>query len=330
MVSRPESRRGQLILVGAIVIATVIIGLTVLVNSVLYTETVGSESINNRISDASQSDFEIRKGVRSLILRVNQDERNVTTAMVEGRTARNVERYSRLLGEVQATARPVGVIVNYSNVSTLLGTRIVQEFDAEMSNHNGGASWSPMPLSEPHKAIGWFTMNVNVKNTSQTQFAIEAENRSGDTLRLTFNKTVNSTIRINSNASFLPTPNPTTECDPSNNRVLVDVVTGTAFTGDCSFVGLDVMTGPDGDDSFNRLRFIDGNEQEGKFSIVFNRSTAPNATPTNLVPCAGASRADSDPCWHPVVWRANVTAAVSGEDLSYTNQYNITIYSKNR
>jgi len=324
MVSVPESRRGQLILVGAVVIAAVIIGLTVLINSVLFTETVGSDSMNSRVGEASQSDFEVRKAVRSLLLRVNHGERNVTKDRVQARAARNVLLYSRLIGEVYATARPIGVNATYSNTSTDLGVRIVQSYDGGMNRSDGTATWTPLPGGGTPRDLGWFTMNVNVQNSSkEEEFSIFARETGGSTVTLSFNKTANSTVWINSSGSV--TAGESTVCDPSNGRVLVDIYDGTAFTGDCSFVGFEAIL--DGSNALSKIEFRDGDEQIGQYSMVFNGSLA-SPSPTLSKCSAGPSM--TDPCWTPVVWTANITTHVTGEGLTYSNQYNISIYSRNR
>ncbi len=321
--------RAQLVLAGAVVIAAVIIGLSLLLNSILYTETTGSESVNSRIDAAKVSDFEFRKGVRSLILRVNHAGWNLSGSEVQDNVRGNVSLYSHLLAETHAKNRPIGLNVSYHDTNTKMGLRIVQDSDANLTANDGTEVWRPVPVKQQ---VGWFTMNVDLANTSEDVFRVVAENNSNPMpTRLTFrmNRTVNGTLQVN---QTLDPPGPgdmefSTECDPSSGRVLLDMYAGTAFTGDCSFLGTDVLSGPSNGDVYD-VQFQDGKRLHGKFDIVFNKTSVP--FPVQYPVCDGLAPDDATPCRMEVVWQANVTTAIASEELTYDNQYFIDIYARNR
>jgi hypothetical protein len=327
-VSRASDGRAQLILAAAVVIAAVIVGLTLLVNSILFTETLGSEGVNSRLETAKSADFEVRKGVRSSILRVNHAGRNVTEPEARERVRRNVTVYSRLLAEANAVSRPFASNVSYHDPDTELGLRIVQDEDSNMSDVNEVATWQPLPT--PDRRVGWFTMNVNLANSSIDPFRVVATNTSGGTLTLRFNRTTNGTLEVNETGSFLAAER-STKCDPSSGRVLLDVYAGTSFTGDCAFNGTDVLSGPDNTDLYD-LRFVDGDNLNGKFGLVMNGSwtSPPPGVVAHAPVCDGNGPDQADPCRMPIVWSANVTTTVVAEGLTYDNQYNISAYARNR
>lgn len=323
-------RRAQLVLAGAVIIAAVIIGLALLVNSILYTETVSSEATESQIDDAQVSDFEFRKGVRSLVLRVNHAGRNVTEPEAKGRTRRNVSLFSNLLAEAHAKRRPVSLNVSYHNTSSETTVRVVQDHDANLSHDPGTGpavvNWRPVDGRDTR--VGWFTLNVNLRNTSRDHFVIEAENSSGATHQLQLNRTVNGTLQINETGDLVASER-STQCDPSSGRVLLDVYAGTSFTGDCAFNGTDVLAGPNNGDAYD-IEFLNGHHIEGKFGIVTNE-TWPSSPAVPASPlCDGISPGDADPCRMPVVWSANVTTTIATGSLTYDNQYNITIYDRHR
>ncbi|WP_254767771.1 DUF7261 family protein [Salinilacihabitans rarus] len=70
MVSETRDR-GQLILVAAISIAFIILGLVVVFNGVLYTETVSSSGTSGSVTDAETVEYEIEQGVRGLVQQQN-------------------------------------------------------------------------------------------------------------------------------------------------------------------------------------------------------------------------------------------------------------------
>jgi hypothetical protein len=325
-VSRASDGRAQLILAAAVVIAAVIVGLTLLVNSILFTETLGSEGVNSRLETAKSADFEVRKGVRSSILRVNHAGRNVTEPEARERVRRNVTVYSRLLAEANAVSRPFGSNVSFHDADTELGLRIVQDQDANMSKGDAEI-WQPLT---PDRRLGWFTMNVNLANTSQDPFTVEATNTSGGSLTLRFNRSGNGTLFVNESAPFLAGVR-SAECDPSSGRVLLDVYAGTSFTGDCAFNGTDVLSGPDNTDLYD-LRFVDGDNLNGKFGLVMNGSwtSPPPGVVAHAPVCDGNGPDQADPCRMTIVWSANVTTTVVAEGLTYDNQYNISAYARNR
>ncbi len=308
--------RGQLILVGALLLATVIFGVSVLLNSVLFTDVAGAGESAAAVGQMDHIGDEIQRGTGSLIVRVNHRQRHLNASELAAAVASNVTRFSRLLGESKAAAGPVAVSVAYDNESSELGRRIVQVADGEYSDAEGDADWVPVPDS-PDTRVGWFTANVAIQNTSEDPFSIEAEN---DTHELDL-----GIARNGSNLSVSADPDwdsqTTSTCAGSAGRSLIDLFDGSAYTSDCSFPGVRTLEGP------VSIEFEDSDRIEGRFSIVANRSNG--QVDDEYEPChIGLPR--DEPCITPVVWRANLDTTVRSDRITYRNGLNLSLYAPER
>lgn len=307
--------RAQLILVGSLAIALVIVGLTVLVNTVLFTESVGSGSLDDRIQEAQKFDSEAIDGVRSLAFRVTHSSRNMTESELQGNVAENVTLFSRAIGQSYATTRPVATAVHYSNASEI-GNRTVQDHDAQITNNGGDPNWSPFASG---RTVGWFSLNVDVRDTAEEPFFVNATNHSsGRWINVSISRLTNGNLSVVSNVS--DAPNTVRECQPARGRVLLEMYTGgslTSETGTCSFPGTNTLNPP------YELTFRNGKNLVGKYSIVTKE------TLSGLPTCEGTSPSDAEPCVAPAVWTANISTAFEGEGISYSNNYNVSIYGEN-
>jgi len=73
--------RGQIILIGAIAVAFIILGIVIVFNGVLYTETLSTGSSSQSASDAATTETEITHGIACLIERLddpaNETEKHI-------------------------------------------------------------------------------------------------------------------------------------------------------------------------------------------------------------------------------------------------------------
>lgn len=325
------SRRGraQLILIGAVMVATLVFGVSLLLNSLLFTGASGASSATAELSKADTTALEVQRGVRSLVVRLNHRRRNATAAGLGQALEENLTRYSRLLGETAAASGSVLVRVEYDNGSSATGIRIVQSRDDDFRRGVAPAAapdWTPVPgpgaaPPTPPTAVGWFTVNVNVENTSTDPFAVVADNGSRS-LRIELRRS-NANVSVTTDP---PSGGPTT-CESVQGRVLLDLYSGRGYAADCEFAGVGTLSGP------TSLSFVDGDRIEGRYAIAANRTNprvgAGGIYPWCVDPTTGSSPPprDANPCVSPVVWSANVTTTVSGEGLRYENSYNLTVYT---
>ncbi|WP_137289647.1 hypothetical protein [Natronorubrum halophilum] len=100
--------RGQVILVGAIALAFVILGVVVVFNGVLYTETLSSGSTSQSASTADATELEIERGVGCLLVQL--EEGNATERQVEENVSVFTDRYQRAQAQSSPTAVDISVV----------------------------------------------------------------------------------------------------------------------------------------------------------------------------------------------------------------------------
>lgn len=123
MVSNIESDRGQLLLVGAVTIAFIILGLVVVVNGVLYTQVIDSGNTIESANDAQNAQLEVTRGVRGLIQEVNRNSDDPVNDVEE-----NVTAFDRAYRNTTADSRPTIVDVSRnSSASIEPGTMIYSD-----------------------------------------------------------------------------------------------------------------------------------------------------------------------------------------------------------
>ncbi|MFB6311710.1 MAG: hypothetical protein ABEH64_11100 [Salinirussus sp.] len=301
------NRRGQLILIGAVLLATVIFGLSFLLNSMLYAGATATGSTTAAVGEADQIGFEVQRGVRPLVIRVNHAARNITASGLATAVNSNVTRFSKLYGESKAAAGSTAVAVAYDNATSEFGTRIVQVQDAEFLDPSGDLDWKPVDDSA---AVGWFTVNVDLENSTVNPAVFNVSNSSNQ---------IDYTLERNgTNVTVTSDPDWTgpvsTECGETGGRVLLDMFAGTAYTSDCAFNGTGRLSG-----MVEEIRIDHGDRIEGRFSIVANRSATPVGHCTTGTPV-------TDPCRVPAVWTANLSVSVTGQQVRYDNAFNLSVY----
>lgn len=329
MVRSDPHQRAQLILAGAVLLAAIILGLGLLLNSVLFTGATGESSASSTLEETDLVDFDVQLSVRELVVRLNHGERNVSAGELEAAVERSVENYSNALGEARARSGSVVVEVEYDNTSSSIGRRIVQDHDANLTDKDDMTPWTPVPSSADAR-VGWFTLNADLGNTSADPAIIEAVNDTSDSVTIDINRSRGnvSEIVVTSERFFAANGSTTTttaRCEGRLDRVLLDLYAGTAFTDDCEFTGIGALERP------NRIHIDQGDRLTGKYAIVVNRSTG--RVPADYENCdtaGGLSPDDAEPCVAPAVWTANVNTTVHGDGLSYENTYNLTIYPDDR
>ncbi|WP_121742294.1 hypothetical protein [Natronorubrum halophilum] len=110
----PESDRrdrGQVILVGAIALAFIILGVVVVFNGVLYTETLSSGSTSQSASAADATELEIEQGIGCLLVQLEGG--NATEDQVEENVSVFTDRYRR----AQAQSSPTAVNISDIDVN---------------------------------------------------------------------------------------------------------------------------------------------------------------------------------------------------------------------
>ncbi|ELY98873.1 hypothetical protein C482_11368 [Natrialba chahannaoensis JCM 10990] len=117
--------RGQVILIGAIALAFIILGIVVVFNGVLYIETISSSATSQSAADAAVTQHELEKGVAGIIHRQNIDD-----------TEYGTEQYSTLFTNVSSNSGPVITDISVTDDSSSGAAVATGEIDSDVFNGN--------------------------------------------------------------------------------------------------------------------------------------------------------------------------------------------------
>lgn len=299
--------RAQLILIGSIAIAVVLIGLTIILNSVIFTENVSQSDAIEVSGDVDEFLTETRRTTQDLTLRVNHAEEYTSLSRLNSNLNRNFTNYSRVLGEANADTGSVYVNISYQGEQTV-GRRVVQSEDDNFTK-NGSDDWAVDGGGS--KYVGWFAMNVDVDNVSKSDhFKLRITNTSGNTLGITLRQSTSGDLRVNSTIDGNHVSNAT--CLTSNSRVFLDIVGGNALTSACSFNSTSYLEQP-----YSDIEFVNGSNAYGKYSVVVNDESG-----LNVADCPDST----EPCKTPAIWEATVNAIYETGTISYESTQDVNIY----
>lgn len=322
-----SDRRGQLLLVGAVALAIIILGLSVVVNTVLFTENVGTGEARVEAPAIEEFSFEAQKSARSLMLRLNAADRTDTLAEVDASISGQLANYSDATARSYASSGTVFVDVAY-NDTLENGTRIVQGSDREFTYPDGGSNiseWNPIDRTGHSPVeIGWLVLNVDLRNTSGEQTAITVTTESGTTRTYQLNRSDDGSgtdLRVSVAGT-------TTECASTGGRVLVDLRSGEAFSSECTFDGINSMDSP-----YETIEIENGDNLAGQYDIIVNESWHSSRSET-IDASAGGSDLPyphcpdgvDEPCLSPVVWTGQIDLTYRSADVNFATVQNITVY----
>ena len=120
-----KSDRGQLVLIGALALAFILLGVVVVFNGVQYTETVSSGEASESTEDVRITSAEMERGIAGMLDHSDIDE-STDTNTVEA----YIEDYAEIYAESRAQERPVSTTIEVEvNSVELDGSEIVIEIE---------------------------------------------------------------------------------------------------------------------------------------------------------------------------------------------------------
>ena len=237
----PTARRdrGQVILIGAITLAFILLGIVVVFNGVLYTETLSSSATSQSTADADMT----MDGV----------ERNLVEIAHRGNMNGNWSSRSDFVDEINSsgfadqyrntTANSRAAMVNVSVNS-------VKEGDAVFRNETTG---NITPISE--SGIEHFSIELNASKTDN--LTIESNRTSGGSDNITIESENNNKFKISDDSGNPP-------CTVDNRIVRFDLVDGTTNISPVTSCELSII---ERDEPYSEVVFINGSTG-GKYDIV--------------------------------------------------------------
>jgi hypothetical protein len=313
--------RAQIVLVGAVAIAFIIVGLVLVANTVLYTESVGAERSLGAGDDATAFQGVARDDTASLVYRVNERNNFSTRAALDTAVRNEVQNLSDLLATEygQRSGAFVNVSANLSHSE--YGARIEQDDGTAFNNTDGnGTDWTPIKSDESTQ-IAEFEATFDVSEMPEASptdepFYVEVTGASETRYVSFYNDNGNLSIVSDSSAPIGGIGGLTPDCTVSTgDRVLVDLSNGSAPGADCTFDGLDSIDGP------YSLVFRNGDRAFGSYSFVVEDESIASASKYD-----DASDGD-DPYSAYVYWEILVETKYVSPEVSYDLERIVPIYT---
>lgn len=235
--------RGQLLVVGALAIAVLILGLGAVFNSPAITEQRATTADSDQAADAEQFRDTVRRGVGGTLRAVNFPEAPSSRAdrRLDDDLPANLTDYSHGLLRDRLTAE----VGNWSGLTAGLdavekrgtrttvvdatnGSRIAQYEHRNFTNQSGTTDWI---LAENASGVRAFRMNVSRSSladcSTSSCFEVEFENATS-----TWTVAIgNASGEVNVSVTG---PNGTASCDATAEYVLIDFTAATVGGDDCS------------------------------------------------------------------------------------------------
>jgi hypothetical protein len=321
MVNGIDDESGQLILVGSIALAFVVVTLAVAFNGVMFADTLANTDARGDLGTAEQLDRQTARDLPRLLLYVNHRTPYPGAGTLDAAVESNVSTYSRLSAEAHMQGRPG--VVNVSLDARTYGTRVVQPSDGSFTDDGtsgGSTDWQPVDDG----TVGWAVLNIDAANVTDDQggdrFRVELADDDGDwaTLSLSRNTTTGDDSRTIDVETTLSSGNGTASqpCAPSQGRLLIDLRDGSTFGGGCSFNLTEPL-----DDAYD-VRFENGERATGTYALV-TEGPPPNTVDAGTYACAGGP----GPCNAPVVWEATVTTTYETGETTARNTRTVEVYT---
>jgi len=306
----------QIVLVGAVAMAFIIVGLVLVANTALYTESVGAEGSLGSADETGEFQRVARDATASSVYRVNERNNFSTRSALDTAVRDNVTALSDLLATEYGQEYGVFVDVEADLANSEYGARVEQD-TFTFFNNSGSDTWTPVDSSTP---VAEFDATFDVSEmTNQSliaaggQFYMRIEGNGGDERYISFyNQSGN--LSISSDSSSPPLGSITPDCTVSTgDRVLVDVSNGSVPGTDCTFDGLDALEAP------YTIEFNNGDEAVGTYSFVVADESL--ATDSKYADFGGGQPYSSF-----VYWEVNVDVTYEGSEVAYELTRDVPIY----
>ena len=169
-----DVRRGQIVVVAALLVAVVFVGLALVLNSAIYAENLASRDTGDETGDTLEQRHALEEDLGRTVDRTNAEVATTDGETLEGELRRAVENLSRTRSQAGAQ-RGASVEVRLSNPTE--GTRLRQTDPARNFTSAGGdADWT---LTDDVPSGGQFTLSIDRSSlfeaTLDTTMALMAE-----------------------------------------------------------------------------------------------------------------------------------------------------------
>lgn len=317
----PDRRqRGQVLLVGAVVLAFIVLALVPVFNGVFAPDSAGSNEPREVADGPVTVRQEHQTTARELAVRVGHRDVYADATPVLEAVSAALGNFTRLSAEasVEDRDRFVETTLNESAPGTVVGTRVVQreygDFTKPVPGHP--PDWTPVGpglVSE----LGWFVTRLDTTNLSRDDpLVVRVANDSHETTVEIRRQDGSNDVRLSVGGDLETTAEPIT-CDATAGQVVLDLHRGRSGDADCTFPGFEGLDGP------VTVAFEDGDGARGVYELVVDDEAS---LQNQVDACVGGSAVPDEPCHSPVLWQLSLDTTVSGGRTTYTNSMNVSVY----
>lgn len=143
MVTLPADERGQLLLIGAVAVAIVVVGGVVLLNGMKYTDTVGTSGTDKAIDDSERTVEMLEDDLEGLVKRVGNDTSLVTFGdhLQENVSMLN-RHYTTMVADQRSAYVNISINESASGGGWLLNQTETGQFENESSGREKTEEWT--------------------------------------------------------------------------------------------------------------------------------------------------------------------------------------------
>lgn len=269
-----RSDRAQLLLVGAIGLALLLVVLAVMLNTAIYTEAISSGAASAYDERAAITYVDaVDSGVLGIMMTLNAESNGTATqADLKDTFEKDIQEWNEITG---AYAARDGVMTDVAVDDIIPGTRIVQDGPRNFSNASGVGEWT---LTDDAETIPEFWMNVSADSlhtpengtceSSDACFEITVTDDNGTVhqVYLSQNESENVTVEIQ------PPTHGWDECSTDDAVVEIDFVEGTVDGDRCNAVAAVLDGTPP-----VTISFENADNVSGTYALTIDGETAPAA-----------------------------------------------------
>lgn len=313
-----------MLLVGAIVLAFVIIALVPVFNGVFAPDSAGSNEPPEVGDGPATLRAEQASAARELAVRIGHGDTHASASAVAAELLAALANYTRVSAESVAEQRGwyVETRLNASSPGTVEGERLVQRDPGRLTPPSGNAAWNVVPPGK-RTELGWFVLRLDTSNlTAGEPLVVEVANTSTDTTTVSIERQENSDgVELSVGGPFETTDEPVV-CDATNGQVVLDLYRGRSADRDCAFPALRGLEGP----VDIRVENPTGAPDERAVGVYDLVVRDPSALPPTFEACTEPSAVPTEPCTTPVLWQLSLETTVDGGRATYTTARNVTVY----
>jgi len=270
--------RGQLILVGAVVLAVTFIGLAIVVNSAIFSENLATRGDVPGSGEALDYRYEVEQGVGEIVETVNANE-SKDLSQIENSIESSVENISSQAGFQQARS---GRVLSLSYNGRERGKRIVQNDSGPLSENSTKILASS--VTKTRNVHLNFTDNIS-SATITGDFELIVQDSSGTSFwNMTVDASGDNSLTVEVNDTGVVTGPET--CEFESDTPSIDI-TGASIDGERCQALVRNGTGEPlwfaAGISGYEIRFETGDQYNGTYSMIVDDGASPSDPSENVV-----------------------------------------------